>query len=533
MGCCNEPVSTLSGTPPDPSQHVNYARGMVLGVDDFVQEFSYLDGHTRWLAREAIGYGTVTGLHVQIDPDDAQGPRLHVRAGSALMPNGTLVCVPADQCALLDRWLAKAENAAVVTGLMNPFSPPSSPVSGPLTLYLTLCAAQCLTRPVPVPGEPCRSEDELMADSRVADDFKLDLRASAPPQVEDDALRDFVQWLRGSVTTGEGSPASPSEEADWMAALRQAAAPWLAAQDASPPLSPPAGIDTLGDYLADLSPPALHVAAGQMADFLRVAFRFWATELRPLWTAWRCQRTTTPGTADKPDGSACLLLAQLQFNVSWNSGSPGGVWTVAGGAPSVVVDETRRPVLTHARLLQEWMLAGGAVAGVAAGGTGVTTSPADGQLLIGSGGGYALGDLQGSANGVLVASAAGLITLSTPQDIAPVSRPRFAGLSTTGAVHVAFATVTVASPPLPIALDDSHHVVIADGGATLMLPKCAAQNLGRIYIVKSTGANATVTADAADAIDGPTNTPGLVKADNAKTFVSDGVSTWHVIATVA
>ena len=44
MGCCNEPVNEL-GTPTfDPSQHVNFAKGMVLGVDDFSQEFAYLAG---------------------------------------------------------------------------------------------------------------------------------------------------------------------------------------------------------------------------------------------------------------------------------------------------------------------------------------------------------------------------------------------------------------------------------------------------------------------------------------------------------
>ena len=230
MGCCNEPVSTLTGVPPDPSQHVNYARGMVLGVDDFVQEFAYLDGHTRWLARETLGYGTVTGLHVHMEDDGSNGPRLHVRAGSALMPSGKLVCVQADQCAILNRWLAKAENATVVTRLLNPSSPPLSPPAQPvngdtgsIALYLTICASECSTRPVPIPGEPCRSEDQLMADSRVADDFKLELRESAPSQVEEDGLRDFVRWLRGSVRTVDGSPLPSSDVDAWLDALRQAA----------------------------------------------------------------------------------------------------------------------------------------------------------------------------------------------------------------------------------------------------------------------------------------------------------------------
>ena len=479
MGCCNEPVSTLTGVPPDPSQHVNYARGMVLGVDDFVQEFAYLDGHTRWLAREAVGYGTVTGLRVRIEDDGSEGPRVHVHAGSALMPSGKLVCVAADQCAILNRWLAKPDNAAIVTRLLSPSSPPMSPPlppapgeSGEITLYLTLCESECLTRPVPIPGEPCRSEDALMADSRVADDFKLELREAAPAQVEEDALRDFVRWLRGSVQAVDASPAPAADEAVWLDALRQAAQPWLAAQSASPPMSPPASIATLGDYLFDSSPPALQVAAADMPAFLRVALRFWVTELRPMWTALRCHRAQWPDTG-------CVLLAQLRFDVTWIGGSPSGAWQVTGGASTVAVDESARPWLAHLRMLQEWVLAD-------------TATPV------------------------------------AAQDTAPTSAPQFAGLTTTGAVQVALTTTAV-----NLTLGDTHHVVICAGGQTVQLPKAAASNRGRVYIVKSVASVSTVAAAAGDAIAGPTATPGNVNTNNAKTFVSDGVATWHVIATVA
>jgi len=37
-------------TRPDPGKHVNYTYGMVLGVDDFTQEFAYLSAHDRQLA---------------------------------------------------------------------------------------------------------------------------------------------------------------------------------------------------------------------------------------------------------------------------------------------------------------------------------------------------------------------------------------------------------------------------------------------------------------------------------------------------
>src|SRR6185436_13952826 len=98
MGCCNEPATPLAIATPDPSEHVNYAKGMVLGVDDFTQEYAYLNGRVQWLAREAIGYGTLSGLRVFVESDGDEGPRVHVNAGTALVPSGKLVCVPADQC---------------------------------------------------------------------------------------------------------------------------------------------------------------------------------------------------------------------------------------------------------------------------------------------------------------------------------------------------------------------------------------------------------------------------------------------------
>jgi hypothetical protein len=372
MGCCNEPAAALASAAPDPTQHVHFAKGMVLGVDDFTQEFAFLAGRDHWLAREAVGFGTLSGLRVFVEDDGADGPRLHVTAGAALVPAGALVCVPADQCATINRWLAKPANAAKVSGLLGPDSPPVSPPAagaGTISLFLTLCASSCLTRPVPIPGEPCRSEDQLMAPSRVADDFRLELRAEAPEQPEEDALRDFVRWLRDHVTVADGSPPPPDGDEEWLEMLRPAAEPWLAKQDASPPPS----YATLGDYLFDLSPPELAVAPDRLADFLRVAFRFWVTELRPLWMARRCHR---PAFADND----CVLLARVELDVVWSGGSPAGAWQVDGSPAVVTIDETTRPVLVHQRLLQEWLLAGPSAAAPAGGGgaaAGGTTVPLD------------------------------------------------------------------------------------------------------------------------------------------------------------
>ena len=471
MGCCNEPAIALTGSAPDPARHVNYAKGMVLGVDDFTQEFAYLAGRDQWLARDAIGYGTLSGLGVHVEEGGADGPRLRVAAGSALAASGKLICVPADQCCVLNKWLAKPENARAVTQLLAgspPLSPPLSPepgTSGTISLYLTLCYADCLTADVPIPGEPCRSDDQLMAPSRVADDFCLELRAAAPPQVEDDALRDFVQWLKGNVqVVDSGSP--PADQAAWLAALRGAVQAWLDAMAASPPLSPPASVATLGDFLIDLSTP-LSVPIDQLRAFLQVAFRFWVTELRPMWTARRCH-----APADKSQD--CVLLARLELPVEWVGGSPSGAWEVEDTPDAVSVDESARPVIVHQRLLQEWMLFGG-------GGVGSVSS--------------------------------------LPQGLSPSDAPSFAGLTVTSAVRMPFVTTGT-----NLTLNASHHFVACTAVVSITLPKCAPGNRGRVYNVRASGGTSTLVTTGGDSIVGG----GAVTATNPKVVVSDGNNTWYV-----
>src|SRR5205823_6426631 len=96
--------TTSIDTPaPDPSKHVKFTQGMVLGVEDFTQEFAYLSGRDQSLARDAIGYGTVCGLHVALDSADFN--KISVSPGAAINPRGQLIRVNTRQCARLDAWL--------------------------------------------------------------------------------------------------------------------------------------------------------------------------------------------------------------------------------------------------------------------------------------------------------------------------------------------------------------------------------------------------------------------------------------------
>jgi hypothetical protein len=385
---------------PDPGKHVNYTLGMVLGVDDFNQEFAYLAGRDQWLARDAIGYGTLVGLRVTPEAT-AKGPRVNVTSGTALMPTGRLVCVKPAQCGYLNDWLSANKN--LIPSLIG------SPLSPTLALYLTLCHRECPVDPVPIPGEPCRSESELMAPSRLVDDFLLELRAQPPDQREEDLLREFIAWMR-MLAFGGGGPYATVE--DLVAALRASVTDAPSSPLGSPlgsPLATPAPHFTFGSPLAGLDlDPAL------ASEYFRAAFRVWATEIRPKvhppcgGCASDCG---TPEPLAPPPPDACLLLARIEVPII-NIG--GDEWRV-DETRTVAIDESRRPVVLSLRVLQEWSAPPPSTGGAPAA---VTTGPsivAAGLIGIGGADGPTFG-----APAVTAAGPAGMILVSfgtyTPPD---------------------------------------------------------------------------------------------------------------------
>lgn len=336
-------MATLSAAS-DPTKHVNYTYGMVLGVDDLTQEFAYHSGRDQWTARDTIGYGTVNGLRVTIAPNANGETEVNVTAGTALSPRGQLIHVPAAQCANLVKWLAIEKNRKAVSKEVG------TPPAAPLTLSVVLCYRACPTDKVPVPGEPCRSEEDSMAYSRLRDDFKLELRIKragepvSPDQREEDALRDFIRWLNEHlVITDEDD--NLTEEADFVNALLQAA---------SPITSPPAGSPP--DFMIDDSPPGqMRVRADEACNFMRIAFGLWTTELRPRW---RPAQFNTQSTSCAPDGTDagtitddnCVLLADLRVPLTNQ--------VLLDTTQKVRVLEERRPYLIHLRMLQEWLMCG-------------------------------------------------------------------------------------------------------------------------------------------------------------------------------
>jgi len=309
-------AASPSTTSPDPFKHVKYSLGMVLGVDDFDQEFAYLSNRDQWLARDLIGYGTVCGLQVTIEEADGKGPRVAVSPGVAVNPRGQLIRVTAALCAYINDWLT-AHRDEVRQAL-------TTSLDSSLQLYVVLCYRACPTDPTPIPGEPCRDEASATVDSRLADDYTLEFKFKAPDQTEEKALRDFVQWL-GQITVVEGETSVSLD--DFLTAIRDATYV-LRSPPVSPPGSPP-------DFMYGSPPAAFAINSGEMCAYLRAAFRVWVTELRPLWRG--------PGCDGSVPGEECVLLAELNVPVSEGQ---------AGAIDDHNLNEERSPYLIHLRMLQ-------------------------------------------------------------------------------------------------------------------------------------------------------------------------------------
>lgn len=320
----------------DESKHVNYTLGMLLSKEDFQQEFAYLLGRDKRLARQTDGYGTLVGLRVSLDTTDTvKGARVMVEPGSALTPRGLLVCVRPGQCAYLNEWLTAKRTSLERAGAVVP---------GSVTASIVLGYRDCPTDNVLLPGSACRDEDEMKIASRVADSFLLELRTTPPLQNEELAIIDFVAWLR-QVAVGGGAPTTL---ANFEAAVANAGQ-----IISSPPEAPQSPGMTRMHF--DPPPATLRIDPAAVADYLRAAFRVWTTTLRPRVHSLCCggQGCCAGNRAGVAEPEDLLLLGTVTMPVAAD-------WTVdltqtssPPALPPLRLDETSRPTLLHTRMLQE------------------------------------------------------------------------------------------------------------------------------------------------------------------------------------
>jgi len=327
MGCCSPFSAVATSSSADPARHVNFTAGMVLGVDDYRQEFAYHSARDKWIVREFLGYGTLSGLAVTVEPD-AKGPRVRVTPGAAAAPSGQLICVGREQCGSLNPWLARTEiadklNAQAALQVDHDHLT--------LTLFLTLCYVDCAVAEVPIPGEPCRSDENLMAPSRIADDYTLNFSFDPPPMTEALAGPVLDAFWAGLVFDG-----AANTPATFATALNRAG---LQLQLA------------LGVYPADAPAPdpadlaQIHISTDAETRFRAALKALWVTRIRPLVAAQRCG-------AAAATANDCVLLARLTVPVVHVATH----WEVAaapvGQPTAVMLDETDRPVLLSTAFAQ-------------------------------------------------------------------------------------------------------------------------------------------------------------------------------------
>jgi hypothetical protein len=311
--CTFTPATVPSNS--DPNRHVNFSTGMVLGVEDYRQEFAYHSARDKWIIRDIAGYGTLSGLGVALDDTDPAVPKLRVGMGTAAAPSGQLICVGADQCAQLNDWLKRADVVLSVTGIDTARTPVDQ---ARIKTWLTLCYTNCEVAPVPIPGQPCRSEADLMAPSRVADDYRLSLSFDPPAIGETDYLR-LLEQFRWAIPVGGAAPTLPQTR-ELMRRIRAQAKALFAPM--------PGPVDPL-DMVA------LQVHATVIPDMIEVLRNVWITDLRPQIVPLPCG----------PSGAAtddCVSLATLTLDVVKN----GAVWevvTIPAGGFEIDIDQSDRP----------------------------------------------------------------------------------------------------------------------------------------------------------------------------------------------
>lgn len=339
-------ASTCTLTASNPAKHVKYTLGMVLGVDDFEQEFAYHDGHLRWAIRDLHGYGTVNGLSVKIEATTT-GPRIRIGKGAAVMPSGHLVCVPMDQCAFLNQWLQIDAHQTAIEGHIVTDGLDESERS--IRLHVVLCYRCCPTDPMPIPGEPCRSEDSLTSPSRLLDDFVLELRVEPPAQTEHQALQRFIEWLKLIPVVESGSTISKDE---FLQAIRDSF------MTTSPSTSPPSEEVMMDPPLTVGSPPEdFQINQADVSHYFRAASSLWVTEVRPnvhplcmgVGPTSCCDHEEATAESTKHD-ETCLLLAAVDVPLT-------STLTEVDSGRSVVIDEQDRPILFSTQLIQRWMAA--------------------------------------------------------------------------------------------------------------------------------------------------------------------------------
>jgi hypothetical protein len=322
----DQPCISLATGTISPDLRVNYEFGMVLGLNEFLQEQQYFLDKDYLHERALHGYGTVSGLEVTTStptgtPADVT---ITVAPGIAIDQWGREIVVRSAQCARLGAWLGQQlqkDPGAIGEHLG---------LSGDLTVYVVASYAECPDDLVPLPGQPCSSSAETQVPSRTRDAWNVELRWTRPAMPAWDGLLYLARLLDAVEIVAGLDPALSSEE-DIIAAVRalpgeelQPGFPFLPL--GSPPGSPP-------------GPPVYRLPAATAFDALDRILTVWVTEVRPQLNPNLIQ--------PDPTWDPAVLLSTITFSAT--GGAPPANPAITSAAP----DDGGRPFLLNTQLIQE------------------------------------------------------------------------------------------------------------------------------------------------------------------------------------
>jgi hypothetical protein len=172
------PADPLEALPP--SERVNYATGVLLDAQDFLDEQTYHRGRLAAALRALVGFGTVAGLRVL--PPEADDPELELRVepGLAIDRYGRLIELQAPHCIRLARWFAAAETGALRAAIHRA---PRVAVEAALVVDVFLAAQSCARGKTPAFATGPFDALDAVVPSRLAEAAALDLvpRAEGGP----------------------------------------------------------------------------------------------------------------------------------------------------------------------------------------------------------------------------------------------------------------------------------------------------------------------------------------------------------------
>ena len=316
-----QPCVSLGTGTISPDLRVFYQYGMVLGLNDFLQEQTHNLGLDYHHERALHGYGTVYGLRVTAStpldaPDDVT---LTVEPGMAIDQWGREITVPSAQCARLGTWLAAQEEATQGTIAAN-LGP-----SGELVVYVVAAYAECADDLVPLPGQPCSTSAQAQVPSRLRDAWDIELRWAPPPMPAWDVVRQLAGLLNSVQVVAGLAPSLSSEQAIIEAVLALTS-----------PATPSDAPSMPGPYQLPLE------TADEAFDRI---FTVWVTQVRP--------QLAPDLTAPDPAWDPSILLSAITC-------IPEMPFSTANPVISAYSDpdNTGRPYLLQTELIQELRLGG-------------------------------------------------------------------------------------------------------------------------------------------------------------------------------